>query len=259
LSQDELILSYPISTKTLGECIAGMTGWMDSGQKGRYFVCANPHSLEVARRDPVFDLALRNADLVVPDGVGILVASKVLGGSIGKRITGMDIFLGLSSVLNNGNGCRYFFLGSTAQNLAKLTDKLKADFPNIVVAGTHSPPFTDEFSEEDTRLMVDIINETDPDVLWVGMSAPKQEKWIYQERHRLNVKLIGAVGAVFDFYTGNIKRPRPFFQKTGLEWFVRFFGEPRRLWRRNLVSAPSFLLRVIRCRLTTACKTGNRA
>lgn len=258
MSRDELILSYPVSTSTREECIDAMIGWLDSEQKGRYFVCANPHSLEVARRDTVFDRALRSAALIIPDGVGILVASRVLGGDIGRRITGMDIFLGLSSELNKRTGCRYFFLGSTAQNLAKLMDKLNAEFPNIAVAGTYAPPFKDEFSEEDGRLMADAINEADPDVLWVGMTAPKQEKWIYRERFRLNVKVIGAVGAVFDFYSGAIKRPHPFFQRTGLEWSARLLREPRRLWRRNLVSAPLFLLRVIQCRLATRCRTGNR-
>ena len=106
------------------------------------------------------------------------------------------------------------------------------DFPNIKVT-THSPPFKPEFSEEDNRQMIEAINQASPDVLWVGMTAPKQEKWIYQNKDKLNVKFIGAIGAVFDFYAGTVKRSSPWFQKHGLEWLPRLLQEPRLLWYRN--------------------------
>ena len=96
--------------------------------------------------------------------------------------------------------------------------------------------------------MIEAINRVKPDVLWVGMTAPKQEKWIYQNKDKLDVKFIGAIGAVFDFYAGTKKRSQPFFQKIGLEWLPRLLGEPRRLWHRNFVSNPVFLMRVLRQR-----------
>jgi N-acetylglucosaminyldiphosphoundecaprenol N-acetyl-beta-D-mannosaminyltransferase len=246
---NEHILSYPITTKPDDECIREINLWVKSGDRARYFVCSNPHSLEVALKDPEFDLAIRNADLIVPDGVGIVIASKILGGSIRKRVTGMDIFLGLSAALNKEKGHNYFFLGSTEQNLLKIKDKMNVDFPNIAVTGTHSPPFKPEFTKEDNDLMIAAINQAKPDVLWVGMTAPKQEKWVFQNKDRLNVKFIGAVGAVFDFYTGNVKRSHPVFQKMGLEWLPRLIRQPRRLWQRNFISNPSFLFRIIRQRL----------
>jgi N-acetylglucosaminyldiphosphoundecaprenol N-acetyl-beta-D-mannosaminyltransferase len=114
-----------------------------------------------------------------------------------------------------------------------------------VFAGAYSPPFKEVFSEADSRKMVDAVNAAKPDVLWVGMTAPKQEKWIHQHRDRLNVRFIGAVGAVFDFYTGRVKRSSPVFQKLGLEWLPWLIQEPRRLFYRNFVSTPKFLIKVL--------------
>ena len=105
------------------------------------------------------------------------------------------------------------------------------------------------FSAEDNDRMVSAVNEASPDVLWVGMTAPKQELWIARNRHRLHVKIAAAVGAVFDFYAGQVKRPHPFFQRHGLEWLPRLVGEPRRLWRRTVVSAPIFLWHVGRTKI----------
>jgi len=246
---NEDILDYHVTKMTVEECIADIIEWLKSGQRGKYFVCANPHSLEVARKDPAFDLAIRNADLVVPDGVGIVIASKILGGSIAGRVTGHDIFWGLSSALDRAAEYGYFFLGSTPENLDRIREKMRKDFPNIRIAGAYSPPFRAEFSEEDNKLMREAINRARPDVLWVGMTAPKQEKWIYQNRSGLDVKFIGAIGAVFDFYTGNVRRSHPFFQKMGLEWLPRLLRQPGRLWRRNFVSNPSFIWRVFSRRL----------
>jgi exopolysaccharide biosynthesis WecB/TagA/CpsF family protein len=241
----ENILGYPVSTLSRNGCIATVIGWIENGAKSRYFVCANPHSLEVAETDHEFSRAIKNADLVVPDGVGLIIASRILGKSIHERVTGSDIFWGVNSELDNRKGYSVFFLGSTQDNLEKVRYKMGFDFPNIRVVGTFSPPFKGEFSHEDNLMMIETINHAKPDVLWVGMTAPKQEKWIYENRQRLDVKLLGPIGAVFDFYTGNVKRSAPIYQKTGLEWLPRFLREPRRMWRRNLVSNPRFLLRII--------------
>ena len=226
----ENICGYLVTTLPKNKCISEISDWINDGRKGRYFVCANPHSLEVARGDPHFDLAIRNADLIVPDGIGVVIASRILCGSISERVTGSDIFLGLSNVLNKESKYSYFFLGSTDENLAKIKDKMEIDFPNIKVVGTYSPPFKPEFNDEDNRLMVEAVNHARPDVLWVGMTAPKQEKWIYKHKDQLEVKFVGAIGAVFDFYTGNVKRSHPIFQKFGLEWLPRLIREPGRLW-----------------------------
>jgi len=246
----ENILGYPITTLGKFACIEKILEWIKSGEKGEYLVCANPHSLEVAKRDKIFARALRKADILVPDGAGIILASKILGGRIQDRVTGTDIFLGLNETLNKEPGYSCFFLGSTEENLGFIKDKMRLDFPNIEIAGTYSPPFKFEFSEEDSRLMIEAINLAEPDVLWVGMTAPKQEKWIYEYKNRLDVKFIGAIGAVFDFYVGTVERSHPYFQKHGLEWLPRLMRQPGRLWKRTLVSAPEFLMRVLAQRLS---------
>lgn len=240
----EKILGFPVTTLDLNAAVALIHQWVQSGGKGRYLVCANPHSLEIARTDRLFSTAIQQADMVTPDGVGMLVASKVQGGRIRQRITGSDIFYELSRILNQEGGCRYFFLGSTETNLVCLRDKIQNDFPNIRIAGMYSPPFKTEFTFEESRIMLEAVNRVKPDVLWVGMTAPKQEKWIYRHRDKLNVHFIGAIGAVFDFYTGTVNRSHPWFLEHGLEWLPRLIQEPRRLWDRTVVSAPLFLARI---------------
>ena len=117
-------------------------------------------------------------------------------------------------------------------------------YPQIQHIKTYSPPFKDTFDETENQQMINAVNDFKPDVLWVGMTAPKQEKWIFQNKEKLDVKFIGAVGAVFDFFVDNVKRSHPFFLSTGLEWLPRLIQEPKRLWRRNFISAPKFFFRV---------------
>lgn len=244
----EYILGYQVTTNGIYDSVKKIVHWLDTDAQGKMFVCANPHSLVVSKSDPLFQKAIHDADLVTPDGAGIVLASKILGGSIRERVTGSDIFQGLSARLNETGGRSYFFLGSTEETLAAIRAKMAVEFPEVRFAGSYSPPYKPEFSEEDSRKMIEAINKAKPDVLWVGMTAPKQETWIYKNRNKLDVKFIGAIGAVFDFYSGNVKRSHPVFQKVGLEWLPRLLQEPRRLWRRNFISNPKFLLRVIMSR-----------
>jgi N-acetylglucosaminyldiphosphoundecaprenol N-acetyl-beta-D-mannosaminyltransferase len=246
----ENILGYQIAAVNKDQCLEEILSWIVEGRRQHYVVCANPHSLEIAEYDPVFCSAIREANLIVPDGVGILMASRILGRNIHERVTGSDIFLGICKALNEVGNASCFFLGSTEETLAKLKKRMQTDFPNVTIVGSCSPSFRHEFSDEETLAMIAAVNWATPDVLWVGMTAPKQEKWIHQNKDKLNVKFIGAVGAVFDFYAGNVKRSRPWFLEHGLEWLPRLLQEPRRLWRRTLISAPLFFLRVLRQRVT---------
>jgi N-acetylglucosaminyldiphosphoundecaprenol N-acetyl-beta-D-mannosaminyltransferase len=246
----ELIIDYPVSCLSISQSLDLIANWLSNPADSKVFVCANPHSLVLAEDDPLFQQAIHAADLVTPDGAGIVLASKILGGDIRERVTGSDIFWGLSERLNKSGAWSYFFLGSSEETLAKIKSKMAVDYPNIRFAGSYSPPYKPEFSEEESRKMVAAVNGARSDVLWVGMTAPKQEKWIYQHRDELDVKFIGAIGAVFDFYVGNVKRSHPVFQKLGLEWLPRLLQEPRRLFRRNFVSSPLFLFRVLRQRFS---------
>lgn len=245
----EEILGFPVTTADVGACLDLISEWVRSSSQGRYFVCVNPHSVEIARQDRIFAQALIEADLAVPDGVGIALASRILGGAIRGRITGSDIFWGLNARLNERGGTSAFFLGSTPENLERIAGRMARDYPRIRVAGLYAPPFADSFGERQSRDMIEAVNSAAPDVLWVGMTAPKQEKWVWQHRAQLEARFIGPVGAVFDFFTGRVQRSHSVFQRMGLEWLPRLLQEPRRLWRRNFVSNPRFLARVLLARL----------
>lgn len=242
----EKLLGYDITTMTPAECVGQVMDWLGAGERNKYFACANPHALEIAAQQPQVRAALMDADLLTPDGVGVIWASKLKGGSIRARVTGSSMFYGVMAALQKRGGGSVFFLGSSEEHLEEIKAKCEKDYPNIRVAGTHSPPFKPEFSDADNDAMIEAVNAAAPDVLWVGMTAPKQELWISKHRSRLDVGFFGAVGAVFDFYTGRVKRSPRFYRKLGLEWLPRLVQQPGRLWRRTLVSAPRFLWRVLR-------------
>ena len=247
----ENIADYAVSTQSVSACVADLVAWIEQAQPDppcRWLACLNPHSYVVALDDPPFAQALHAADWLIPDGAGIVLASKLLGGQIRERVTGSDIFREVQIELNRAGGYRVFFLGSTEATLAAIRQRLAHDYPNLDVAATYSPPFKAEFSAADNQAMIAAINAAAPDVLWVGMTAPKQEKWLHQHHAQLNVKFAAAVGAVFDFYSGRVKRSHPVFQRLGLEWLPRLLQQPRRLWRRMGVSAPIFLWHVLRQR-----------
>jgi len=202
----------------------------------------NPHSYCLAKKDSQFKEALLNSSILLPDGIGIVWADKFLNNHSVKKIAGYDLFLFLVKKLNKNKGS-VFFLGSSQDTLEKIKKKLKVDYPNIRF-DSYSPPFKPFFSEIESTKMCNHINSFKPDVLFVGMTAPKQEKWVYQYQNMLNVNNICSIGAVFDFYAGNIKRSSRFWISIGLEWLPRFLKEPKRLFYRNFVSTPKFILDV---------------
>jgi len=243
----ENILGFEVDTANAASCADEIMAALDRKDAVcRWLACLNPHSYALTINDSHFSAALRCADWLVADGVGVVLASCVLGGKIRERVTGSDIFSALNERMNKKSGFSVFFLGSTNDTLTRIQMKMATDYPNIRVAGTYSPPFQAAYSVAELDKMVAAINASHADVLWVGMTAPKQEKWIFDHRERLEVGFAAAVGAVFDFYTGNVKRSHPIFQKLGLEWLPRLVQQPRRLWRRMFVSAPVFVWAVLR-------------
>jgi N-acetylglucosaminyldiphosphoundecaprenol N-acetyl-beta-D-mannosaminyltransferase len=212
------------------------------------FACANPHSLVAAQKTPRFMTALQACNAVVADGVGVTLIGRLTGIDVGPRITGLDFFLGLMSRLDRRGG-RAFLFGSSDAVLERMVSRTRRDFPNVIVE-TLSPPFG-EWSDAHNDAMITRIREAKPDVLWVGMTAPKQEIWVHTNANRVDVPVVGSVGAVFDYYAGTVKRAPQWLCKLGLEWLYRLAGEPRRLWRRTLISAPIFVFLVVRERLAT--------
>lgn len=245
----EMVLGFGIDSRPLADLSEEIVNWIAAGDVGKCLFCANPHSLEVARTHPEFAAALRQADWLVPDGAGIVLASRLLGGTIRRRVTGSDIFLAVNRALDHLGGRGIFFLGSTPHNLELIRCRFEQDFPRLKWAGSYAPPFVDQFDEEENQRIRQLINSSAVEVLWVGMTAPKQELWIAQNLSALQIRFAGAVGAVFDFYSGRVRRSGYLWQQLGLEWLPRLLREPRRLWRRNLISSPCFMLRVIGSRL----------
>lgn len=203
----------------------------------------NPHSYCVSKKDKYFERALKDSDVLLPDGVGIVWAAKMLNRKTIIKIAGYDLFIYLMQHLNINNGT-CFFLGASEQTLALIKSRAEIEFPNVTI-NSFSPPYKPYFSNEDSAEMCRRVNDCQPEVLFVGMTAPKQEKWVHEHKEQLNAQLLCSIGAVFDFYAGTVKRPSLFWIRTGLEWLPRFIKEPKRLAERNLISTPKFILEVL--------------
>jgi N-acetylglucosaminyldiphosphoundecaprenol N-acetyl-beta-D-mannosaminyltransferase len=239
------LLGIPIDRKSIREGTEEALQAIDRSRPQVVFACANPHSLVVAQQDTHFHASLTHADFVVADGVGASLMARFVGIQIGPRITGTDYFQKVLGALQQRGSGRVFFFGSSQRVLDLITKRFTKDFPSLTLCGVLSPPFG-TWSEVENHRMVKAINDAEPDVLWVGLTAPKQEKWVETNRRRLAVPVIGSIGAVFDFYAGTYSRAPKWVCNIGLEWAYRFIREPRRMWRRNFVSAPKFVWLVIR-------------
>lgn len=204
----------------------------------------NPHSWVTADRDAAFKQALQNSDGLVPDGTGIILAAQWLTGRQIRKTAGADLHRMVLEHLNRVRGS-VFYLGASTRTLTLITERIHAEYPGIRVA-TFSPPYRESFSEKETAQMIEAVNNFRPDVLFVGMTAPKQEKWIAANKHLLQARFISGIGAVFGFYGGTTPRPPQWLISCGLEWLGRLLKEPRRMWRRNFISTPKFLYIIFR-------------
>jgi len=192
----------------------------------------NQYSYCVAKNDAEFKDSLKNSDILLPDGIGIVLASKFLKGIKIEKIAGSDLHAFLLKKMNAQKGS-VFYMGSSVRTLKKIKKRLKMDFPRINVE-TYSPPFKSKFSDADNEKIINVVNAFKPDILFVGLTAPKQEKWACSQKTHLNAKMICSIGAVFDFYAGTVKRPSPFWVNSGLEWLGRLLNEPKRMWKRYI-------------------------
>jgi N-acetylglucosaminyldiphosphoundecaprenol N-acetyl-beta-D-mannosaminyltransferase len=198
----------------------------------------SPNSYGLALKDKEFEVALKNTDVLVLDGIGIALGSILLHGRNIKKISGQDCFDYYMAEANKKNW-KVYFLGSSEQTLKKIKDRAKKEYP-MVITGSYSPPFKLEFSEEDNYEMVKAINAFKPDVLFVGLTAPKQEKWAYKHRDSVNARIISTIGNVFDWYAGNSKRPAKIWINLKLEWLARIFLRPE-IFKRNTGNQMKFL------------------
>ncbi len=204
----------------------------------------NQYSYCIAQEDDAFKKSLQDSDVLLPDGIGVVAAVRLLTGQIIKKVAGADIHQYMLEKLNKTGG-KCFYLGATNATLKLIKDKMSLEYPNVSV-GTYSPPFKNEFDADDNKQMIDAVNAFQPDVLFVGMTAPKQEKWVNKHKSKINTQVICTIGAVFDFYAGTIERPSSAWRDLGLEWFVRLVKEPVRMSRRYLYFGPVFVFSVLK-------------
>ena len=237
-----MISQFTIYSNTLG----------DINLKKALICTLNAHSYNISKIDNVYHDALLNSEVLIPDGISVVLAIRWLTGQRLKKIAGADLFdYEMKKLQKTGGKC--FFLGSSEITLQKIKDRVAIEFPGIIV-DSYSPPFKASFSDEDNSLMLKLINNFNPDVLMVGMTAPKQEKWAYEHYSNLQVGHICCIGAVFDFYAGTIKRAPQWMINLGLEWFYRFIKEPKRMWRRYLLGNIIFTLHLVKEKLTLTFK-----
>lgn len=206
----------------------------------------NAHSYNTALKDRLFAEALTKGDVLIPDGASIVIACKWLKAKSQpkERIAGWDLFVYEMEKLN-ARGGKCFFMGSSEKVLALIKAKAAEVYPNITVE-MYSPPYKPEFTEEDNRAIIDVINKAKPDLLWIGMTAPKQEKWAYSHWNELDINChCGTIGAVFDFFAGTVKRAPIWWQEHSLEWLYRLLKEPKRMWRRYIIGNTLFIINII--------------
>ena len=229
--------------------ILGSKAELASLPEGKLLInTVNAHSFNTAKKDQLFADALTNGDVLIPDGVSIVKACRWIKAKSQpkERIAGWDLFEFEMRRLNenqneNENKKRVMFMGSSEKVLELIRRKAAEVYPNIEVV-TYSPPYKPEFSDEDNWAIVEAINGANPDLLWIGMTAPKQEKWTYSHWKELNIHChVGTIGAVFDFFAGTYKRAPQWWQEHSLEWLYRLIKEPKRMWRRYVLGNPLFL------------------
>lgn len=237
------LLGVGVSAITMDIAVREITGWIVSGR--RHYVCVTGvHGIMEAQRDPELLEIYRRSGLTTPDGMPLVWASHWAGASHVDRVYGPDLMLELCARAAD-RGWRSFFYGGKPGVAELLAERLAARFPGLIVAGTESPPFR-ELSPEEDAAAVERINAARPDIVWVGLGTPKQERWMAAHTDRVLAPALIGVGAAFDIHAGLLPQAPRWMQRSGAEWLYRLAREPRRLWRRYLSNNPRFVLAVAR-------------
>jgi len=237
------IFGFNVSNLSVGTIVSDAL----DGSKLSVVNTINPHSYIETKRDSIFYAALQDSDVLIPDGSGIVLAARMINKVKIGKISGSDLFYESMGQLSARKG-KAFFLGSSNSVLNAISDKGSKEFRDVSIR-TLSPSFKEKFVQSDVDSFIQAINTFKPDILFVGLTAPKQEKLIHQIKSQIDVKMVSGIGAVFDFYAGTVVRPHPLFLKLHLEWLIRWFGEPKRLFRRNFISSPLFIFEIFLTKL----------
>ena len=224
--------------------VSQMVCWIENEHETcHHIVNSGMHGVMEAYRDPDLRTVFESVNLFAPDGILMVTLARIRGFKIRKKNTGPDVVREFARLANE-NGYSSYFYGDEPEVLQRLEKNLKAEFPELKIVGHRSPPFR-ELTPAEIADDVESINRAAPDVLWVGLGMPRQEKWIFNNRANLQVPVAVGVGAAFKFISGDVSRGPYWIRNTGFEWLWRLAGEPKRIWRRVFVDAPQFIVLVL--------------
>lgn len=249
------ILGIKINNVSMQETIDVIEGIIKS-KAPYYIVTPNADHIVKLNHDSQFRAAYNEAFLLLADGMLVLWAAKFLGKPLKEKVSGSDILPRLCEV-SREKGYKLFFLGGKPGSASKAADILKNKHPALQIVGVYSPPFGFENDEAENRRIAGMIRSAGPDILFVGLGAPKQEKWIYRHYKELGVPVSIGVGGTFEFVAGVVRRAPLWMQKSGLEWLWRLAMEPKRLWRRYLVEDMEFFWLVLKQKFSKSGKGGH--
>jgi N-acetylglucosaminyldiphosphoundecaprenol N-acetyl-beta-D-mannosaminyltransferase len=235
------VVGIRVDAVEMRDVIAQIQEWISSGSRGKYIAVTGMHGVSEVLRDPSLRAIINEAGLVVPDGMPLVWLARWNNIPIRRRVTGAELMQTFCE--QTGPRYRHFFYGGAPDVAEDLSQKLNLRY-GITVAGTYTPPFRPLTDQEEADV-AKLVKETAPDVLWVGLSTPKQERWIYAHRLSLPVPVMLGVGAAFDMHSDRLTRAPLWVQHSGLEWFYRLLSEPRRLWKRYLVLIPTAVWSVL--------------
>jgi N-acetylglucosaminyldiphosphoundecaprenol N-acetyl-beta-D-mannosaminyltransferase len=235
------MLGTPVDILSMESLLTIMERWIHERDRAHWIACTNHHGLMEALRDSSFRQVLESADLNIPDGYRVMKIARRRG-LAAQQLTAPDL-MDRFCELARQRGYSSYFYGDTEETLGKLMESLTSKHPGLKIAGTLSPPFRPLSPSEEASL-IERVNQARPDVLWVGLGLPKQERWIARNLKSLRVPVIAAVGATFKFHSGVVPRAPEFLVRNGFEWAWRLAHEPRRLFRRYVLMGPPFLWNV---------------
>jgi N-acetylglucosaminyldiphosphoundecaprenol N-acetyl-beta-D-mannosaminyltransferase len=232
------VLGVLVDATNLVDGTASIMRWI--AEKRRTYVCVTGvHGVMESQRQPDLKTVHNAAGMVTPDGMPLVYISRAEGHASCTRVYGPDLMLEVLRA-SAERGYRHFFYGTTPQTLDRLTGRLRQKFPALKIAGTYAPPFR-PLSDAERADVVAQMNESSPDIIWVGLSTPKQERWMAEYREYLDAPILIGVGAAFDFHAGTVRQAPAWMQPLCLEWLFRLLVEPKRLWKRYFVNVPQFM------------------
>jgi N-acetylglucosaminyldiphosphoundecaprenol N-acetyl-beta-D-mannosaminyltransferase len=234
------VLRVPVHVINLRDVVRQIDGWIQKGGGQRWIAVTSSHGIMEGFKHPEFKQILESATLSLPDGKWTARAAAARLSLEPQQVRGADLMLAFCALANQRGYSSYFF-GDTDEVLEQLTSRLRSQFPGMRIAGAYSPPFR-PLSKEENDEIINRINAAGPQVLWVCLGLPKQERWIFANRQKLRVPIVIAAGAAAKFASGSVATAPAWIREHGFEWLWRLVREPRRCWRRSMLYGPQFAL-----------------